>query len=136
MSARHRPFQSRLRSSKQAPFVLIFCKTKNQSPIPLFFLSAKSHGRSLGSLINAFAVALLPTNFLRCCAFGGSYALSVSLRSTALPEGEPDYVEPPTLGEVARRCRDGEGTSEQSPQMTFLRADNIRPYAHISALTP
>jgi O-antigen/teichoic acid export membrane protein len=38
---------------------------KNQSPITLLLLSEKGHGKSLGSLINAFAVAFLPTNLFR-----------------------------------------------------------------------
>ena len=50
--------------------------------------SEKGHGKSLGSFVNAFAVAWLPTNLFRVCAFGASASKTVRLFQLNSPYGE------------------------------------------------
>ena len=52
-------------TSSQSYAILRFSLQKNIRPLPCSSFSEKGHGKPLGSLVNALAVALLPTNLFR-----------------------------------------------------------------------
>ena len=57
-------------SASVVSFALIFCAKISVHRLRCASSAAKAHGESLGSLVNALAVALSPTNLLRERAFG------------------------------------------------------------------